>query len=61
MDKSVEQRAVCICTNLWTVQTTNTYKRNTLVEAKTAQQAKKKVQDYLTGKKRVNVWPQNQS
>lgn len=59
MDKNIEQQAVCISTNLWTVQTKNTYTRNTLVSAKTAEQAKNKVSWYLSGKSVRHIWPQH--
>lgn len=58
IDKNIEQQAVCICTDLWVVQTTNTYRRKTLVSAKTAKQAKEKTQRYLQGSKEKYTWSQ---
>ena len=59
IDKNIEHRAVCICTDLWSVQTTSTYKRNTLVHAETAEQAKEKVRSYLSGIYEKYTWPQH--
>lgn len=57
--KDVKQQAVCLCCDLWSVQTINTYRRNTLVYAKTAKEAKKKVQNYLTDDIGKLIWAQH--
>ncbi len=58
VNENTKQRAVCICTDLWEVTTTNTYKRNTLVSAKSAKQAKEKTLSYLQGCTENYIWPQ---
>ena len=55
-DENIEQTVSCICTNLWEVITVNTYKRNTLVTAKSAKQAK--TLSFLQGNTETYAWPQ---
>ncbi len=51
------QQATCIVTDLWEVTTIEMH--NTLVSAKTIEQAKTKVNKYLQGNCENFVWPQH--